>query len=360
MSLSNVSKGWEKTIICPECERYARLKKTLFGKGRYYECDNGHKLDVNGNLMGTQPPSAKQCPECGAAMKFKERINDREYWDCDNGHIRVFRGYEEASRPEDIPKPFLNELIFRKYDRRSTQVKVPKPFLNELRKPKEEYDENVDWMYLGGGLKKQFPDKWSREQAVNRALKGAEEEPDGKMSIFQRLKYRYTDPLLKDAEYRRTVRDFCPECKRPTLLARYDVGNNTNTPNYYKCSYCGYRVTEVKPFLKKRRTTLLSWLPRLLVILTGIIAFSMEVSAFGGGEYQLSQIWFILGGGTIGVISWYLGYRAARKKENDRELRETKESVEKKTEEKEAKHSTPSSPSYESMAAEVREKLGEE
>lgn len=133
-----------------------------------------------------------------------------------------------------------------------------------------------------------------------------------------------TAGFFKDFFKRKKIsEDICPKCGLP-FLPRYKIYNYKDIPDWYECANGHRKIVKAGDgLLKKHRVTILTWIPRLLVILIGIILFSIELTAFGSGDYAGSYLQFALGGGVIGLVSWWLGFRDAQKKQLKDEANET-------------------------------------
>jgi len=208
-----------------------------------------------------------------------------------------------------------NMLIFQfKYEKELADEKAEK-ILEEVKSI-----DKSDWMHPGGGLQQQFATPGEREEAIKTALGG---QGSIKASWFQRIKTRLTDNLLKDKSYRKSVRDVCPRCKHPTLLARYNNGNNSNNPDYYECSNCGKKVMPSSEWFKSllNKGKKLNWVdiaPKFMILVLGMFLFSWELITFGGGDFG-GDFWiFAIIGTILGLISLILDF-GEKKEEAEKE-----------------------------------------
>lgn len=252
--------------------------------------------------------------------------------------IRLFvNGVDEPalrSLAEQLKREFLHNVNSWLANDNSTivlQFRYDKKLANENAESKMEKiqsSDKSDWMYPGGGLQQIFKTPGEREEAVKTALVG--EKPWKKASILQRIRTKFKDTLLKDADYRKSVRDVCPKCKQPTLLARYKIGNNTETPDYYECSNCGHRVIEKSRFpfrFKKEKLNWFSIAPKFMIIVVGMFLFSWELITFGGGEFG-GQYWiFAILGVIIGLASIVSDFFERRGKEKKKEINDVGSAV---------------------------------
>ncbi|MBU4245532.1 MAG: hypothetical protein ABIF85_07110 [Nanoarchaeota archaeon] len=132
------------------------------------------------------------------------------------------------------------------------------------------------------------------------------------------------DSLLNDPDYRKRVRDICPRCRQPTFLARYNNGNNSNTPDYYECSSCGKNTKRRFSWLKSPiglKSKELNWTeiaPKFMVFVLGMFLFSWALINFGGGDFGGEYWTFAIIGTIIGLISMILDF-IERKQERDGE-----------------------------------------